>query len=120
MGILDDYIANAWVPAVPDLRALRKALTPHKTKFDDIYKPIRHQIAHIIHKDEAAIAALYSRTLKADIDAILSFLFNLVHAIQEMAHNGRRPDLSGDNYGYAHRADEITNEAEEMLRSLPE
>src|SRR5258708_31314441 len=30
MGILDDYIANAWVPTVPDLRALKKALTPHK------------------------------------------------------------------------------------------
>jgi len=78
---LDDYVADAWEPTTQDLRALKKALPPHKAKFDQIYKPIRNQIAHIIHKDEAGIAALYSRTLKADIDEILRFLHCLIKSI---------------------------------------
>lgn len=117
-GVLDEYIARAWEPSVQDLRALKKALAPHKGKFDAIYRPIRHQIAHIIYKDDASIAALYSRTLKADIDEILCFLFTLVQAIQEVAHNARRPELAGDHYGYAHRVEEITKETEALLRSL--
>ena len=53
---LDDYVENAWEPSVQDLKELKKALAPHKAKFDDIYKPIRNQIAHIISKDEQAIS----------------------------------------------------------------
>ena len=102
-----------------DLRALKKALAPHKRKFDDIYKPIRDQIAHIIFKDEQSIESLYSRTLKRDIDEILCFLHSLVHAIREVAYNASQPKLSGDNYGYAARVAEITKQTEELLRELP-
>jgi hypothetical protein len=116
---LDEYIQNAWEPSVQDLRALKKALSPHKVKFDDIYKPIRNQIAHIIFKDDQSIASLYSRALKADIDEILCFLHSLVRAIREMANNAAKPELSGDNYGFAARVAEITNETQELLRELP-
>ena len=98
---LDECVQNAWEPTARDLRGLKKALAPHKTKFDDIYKPIRDQIAHIIHKDEQAVAALYAKTLKTDIDDILSFLHSLVESIWEMAYNGTQPNLVGDNYGFA-------------------
>jgi hypothetical protein len=116
---LDEYVQNAWEPTVQDLRALRKALAPHKTKFDDIYKPIRNQIAHIIFKDEQSIASLYSRALKTDIDEILCFLHSLVRAIQEMAYNATPPNLNGDHCGYAARVAEIKKETEELLRELP-
>ncbi|MGI8990572.1 MAG: hypothetical protein ACR2I2_13465 [Bryobacteraceae bacterium] len=96
---LDEYVQNAWEPTVQDLRALKKALAPHKTKFDDIYKPVRNQIAHIIFKDKQSISSLYGRTLRTDIDEILRFLHSLVRAIWEMAHNAAQPDLRGDNYG---------------------
>lgn len=79
------------------MRALKKALAPHKAKFDDIYRPIRHQIAHIIFKDEQSISALYSRTLKTDIDEILCFLHNLIRAIWELAFNALPSDLNGDS-----------------------
>lgn len=116
---LDDYVQNAWEPSVQDLRGLKKALGPHKTKFDDIYKPIRNQIAHIIFKDEQSIASLYSRTLKVEIDEILCFLHSLTRAIWEMAYNAAEPNLSGDNYGYSARVAEITKEIEELLSELP-
>ena len=116
---LDEYVQKAWEPTVRDLRALKKVLAPHKTKFDDIYKPIRNQIAHIIFKDEPSVESLYSRTLKTDIDEILCFLHNLVHAIWEMAYNASEPKLAGDNYGYAARVAEITKETDELVRELP-
>jgi hypothetical protein len=116
---LDDYVANAWEPTTDDLRLLKRALAPHKNKFDAIYKPIRHQIAHIIHKDQAVVEALYSRTLKTDIDGILRFLHCLVKSIWYMAYNAERPNLNGDHYGYAERVAQITADTERMLRSLP-
>jgi hypothetical protein len=39
---LDEFVATAWEPTTQDLRALKKALAPHKAKFDHIYKPIRN------------------------------------------------------------------------------
>ncbi|MGJ5814471.1 hypothetical protein [Paludibaculum fermentans] len=116
---LDEYVENAWEPTVRDLRALRKALGPHKTKFEEIYKPIRNQIAHIIFKDDQSIEALYRKTLKADIDEILCFLHNVLRAIWFLAYNAEPPNLHGDNYGYFGRVRAITGDTEEMLRTLP-
>jgi len=116
---LDEYVAAAWEPTTKNLRALKKALAPHKAKFDQIYKPIRNQIAHIILKDDASVAALYSRTLKADIDEILRFLHCLITSIWYLAYNAERPNLNGDHYAYAQRVAEIAAETEAMLRSIP-
>lgn len=116
---LDEYVQNAWEPTVQELRTLKKALAPQKTKFDEIYKPIRNQIAHIVLKDERSIESLYSKTVKKDVDDILRFLHSLVNAIWEMAYNALEPRLDGDNYGYADRVAEITKETEELLRELP-
>jgi len=116
---LDEYVANAWEPTTQDLRALKKAVAPHKAKFDQIYRPIRNQIAHIILKDDAVVTALYSRTLKADIDEILRFLHSLIKSIWYMAFNAQPPNLNGDNYGYAESVAGITRETESVLRRLP-
>lgn len=115
----DEYVAAAWEPTTEELRLLKKALAPHKTKFDAIYRPIRNQIAHIILKDQLSVADLYSRTLKTDIDDILRFLHSLVKSIWYMAFNAERPNLNGDHYGYAERVAQITRDTERMLRSIP-
>jgi hypothetical protein len=94
---LNEYVQAAWEPNTQDLRALKKALAPHKAKFD----------------------ALYSKTLKTDIDELLRFLHSLVHAIQDLAWNGRKPDLTGNDYGYAGRVREISSQAEAILHALP-
>ena len=116
---LDDYVRNAWEPTVQDLRMMKRALVPHKTKFDAIYRPIRNQIAHIILKDQVLIAALYSRTQKTDIDELLCFLHSLIGAIWHLAFNATPPDLTGDNYGYATRIAEIATDIETLLGQLP-
>ena len=115
---LDEYVQQAWEPSTRDLRALKKALAPHKTKFDSIYRPIRHQIAHIIYKDQQTIADLYSKTLKTDIDEILCFLHSLIQAIWELAFNATPPETDCDKHGYARRVDEIGKDTEQLLRSL--
>jgi hypothetical protein len=115
---LDEYVAGAWEATTQDLRVLKKALAPHKTKFDEIYKPIRNQVAHIILKDDARVADLYSRTLKTDIDEILCFLHSLIKSIWCMAFNAEAPNLNGDHYGYAERVRQITRDTENMLRRV--
>ena len=116
---LNEYVAGAWQPTTQDLRALKRALAPHKTKFDEIYKPIRNQVAHIILKDDARVADLYSRALKTDIDEILRFLHSLIKSIWYMAFNAVPPNLNGDHYGYPERVTQITKDTENMLRRLP-
>jgi hypothetical protein len=119
MLFLDDYVSKAWEPAADDLRLMKRALAPHKRKFDAIYKPIRNQhVAHIALKDASLIADLYNKTQKTDIDEILLFLHSLIAAISDLAHNAARPNLTGDNYGYARRVAEITAETEKLLRQL--
>ncbi|HMD48403.1 MAG TPA: hypothetical protein VKG79_04870, partial [Bryobacteraceae bacterium] len=118
-GLLDECIQRAWEPTAQDLRLLKKLLAPHTAKFDAIYRPIRNQIAHIILKDESLILGLYNRTQKDDIDELLCCLHTLVHAIREMWINGRHPELSGDNYGYARRVAEIDHATERLLREIP-
>ena len=100
------------------MRPLKKALAPHKAKFDAIYKPIRHQIAHLIYTDQALVDDLYSRTLKTDIDDILRFLHSLIKSIWHFAFNAERPNLNGDHYGYAERRSQITSDTERKLRSF--
>lgn len=115
---LEEFILNAWEPTIADFREMKKALKPHKMKFDDLYRPIRHHIAHITHKEDQAIAALYARTLKTDIDEILCFLHNLMMAIQDLAWNATRPNLTDDNHGYARRVMEIRDGTTALLHSL--
>jgi hypothetical protein len=88
MKMLDRYVEKAWVPTIDDLRQLRKALAPYRSKFDEIYKPIRNQIAHIILKEQALIEDLYARTQKTEIDEILRFLHSLVWATTNLTYHG--------------------------------
>src|ERR1700691_1771524 len=117
--ILDEEDQDPWEPTAQDLRALKKELRPYKGKFDEIYRPIRNQIAHIILKDDEQIADLYSKTQKTEIDAILCFLHGLVKAIRYMAYNGQPRDVKRDNYGYADKVARISKDTESMLRGLP-
>jgi AbiU2 len=119
LAFLDRYVADAWEPTAADLREFKKQLRPHKARFDEIYRPVRDQIAHIIHKDKSLIGDLYSRTQKAHIDEILRFLHLGIKALWEIAHNGERPDFNGSDYGYGEKVARIKRETEEMLHRLP-
>jgi hypothetical protein len=119
-GQLEEYVRDVAEPTREELRRLKKALAPHKAKFDEICKPLRDQIfAHTIAKDEVLIADLFSKALKSDIDQILCFLHSLIEAIKYLALNAMPPELGGDHYGYAARVKEITNRTERLLKQLP-
>jgi len=92
---LDESIQGAWEPTATDLVFLKTELEPYCDKFHAIYAPIRHSYyAHRGKEDEGAIAALFSKTQLGEVNEILRFLYTLVVAIQELANNGTRPDLT--------------------------
>jgi hypothetical protein len=116
---LVDYVATAWEPTVADLEPLRIALTPHCEKFRAIYRPIRHKyFAHKGIESDAAIWALFGKTLIGDVAEILRFLHTLLWAINEMAWNARRPDLS-DPCDYEGYVNGLNTKTEKFVRQLP-
>src|ERR1039458_4617777 len=109
---------NTWEPTGANLRTLKTDLRPHTKKLEEIYSPIRDQVAHIILKDDTAIADLYTKTQKSDLDEILQFLHGLVKAIRDRKSGGQPHDIKADNYGFRAKANRIMKETEDMLRSL--
>jgi hypothetical protein len=102
---LVESIQNAWEPTTADLIPLNDALAPHREKFKIIYSPIRHRYyAHRSKDDEAAISALFGKTQIDEVNEILRFLHTLIWAIQELASNGTRPNLTNfvDYENYVH------------------
>jgi len=117
---LIDYVRDAWEPTEADLRPLKDALTPHCDKFRAIYRPIRHKaFAHRSSDDEAAIAALFGRTLIGDVSEILRFLHTVLGAIREMAWNARRPDLT-DFRDYETYVRDANAKTEQFIRPCPD
>jgi hypothetical protein len=115
---LVEYVAGAWEPTFTDLELLRTALTPHVDKFRSIYRPIRHKFyAHRSTEGDAAISALFDRTLIGDVNEILRFLYTLLWAINEMAWNARRPNLT-DFRSYKSYVDDLNQNTEAFIRSL--
>ncbi|HWR13405.1 MAG TPA: hypothetical protein VN577_01150 [Terriglobales bacterium] len=113
-----DYVSQAWEPRTADLEVLRDALVPHYNTFKSIYQPIRHKyFAHRGVDSQQAITALFSQTLFGDVARILGFLHTLLWAIQEMASNARRPDLTNltDFNKYVRSLDE---QIEQFVRRL--
>lgn len=116
---LVDYVSQAWEPTGTDLQPLKDGLDPHFAKFKSIYQPIRHRyFAHRGTDSQQAIEALFSQTLIADVNAILGFLHTLLWAIQEIAWNAARPDLTNfnDYNNFVRRLDE---EVERFIRRVP-
>ncbi|MFY9724135.1 MAG: hypothetical protein WAJ87_01500 [Bryobacteraceae bacterium] len=116
---LVDFVNQAWEPTTADLEPLRSALTPHYDKFKLIYRPIRHKyFAHRGTDSQQAIEALFSQTLKTDVEEILRFLHTLLGAIREMAWNARRPDLA-DLTDYNNYVRDLNSQIERFVMQLP-
>jgi hypothetical protein len=92
---LDDYIARAWIPSsATDLRRLKIALKPYATRFEQVYRPIRHAIfAHRLMTNAEAGATLFQNTSRDEITKILDFLHDLIDAILDLYLNGVKPEL---------------------------
>jgi hypothetical protein len=90
---LDSYMSDAWEPNLQELRALKKALAVQAKKFNEIYRPIRHQVyAHRMAIGENEFE-LFEKTNRTEIRSILTFLRELIDAIEDLYLNGRKPVL---------------------------
>lgn len=116
---LIEYVQNAWEPTGADLIPLKNQLAPSYDEFRAIYEPIRHRVyAHRSKDDEAAIYALFSRTVIGDVNSILRFLHTLIWAIQEMASNATPPNLA-DFSDYERYVNSVKARIEQFVRHLP-
>lgn len=113
------YLASSWEPTRSDLACLESALSPHVSKFEQIYQHIRH--AYFAHRGRAAeevVSGLFSQTRIGDVEEILRFLYTLIDSIQEMASNGTRLDL-GNTGAYERQVARASKDAEIFIRGLP-
>ena len=117
---LDEYLQNiTWEASTADLRTLKRAIAPHASTFEAVYRPIRTNVfAHQMLKDQALVSALFSKTLIKEMDDILRFLHDTIRALWELAYNGTRPALGVTDYGYHRRIEEIKNNTKSVLDQL--
>jgi hypothetical protein len=95
---LDDYLDRKWYPAAAsDLRHLKKSLAPYKKRFDEIYRPIRHTIAHRMMTDNQAGQQYFGSTNRQEVGDLIDFLSDLVGVLTQLYWNGCRPTLGDRN-----------------------
>jgi hypothetical protein len=116
---LAPYVAKAWEPTRKDLEPLRVELIPHIEKFKSTYAPIRNQsFAHRGKEAEEAIAELFKKTAKSEMADILRFAYTVIWAIQDIANNATRPDLT-QSIKYEGLVRVYEEKTEALIRSLP-
>ena len=116
---LKQFLADAWEPIGADIEPLRAALVPHSQRVAKIYKPLRHKVfAHKAVEDDAAISALFAKTLIGDVMDTLRFLHTLLWAISELAWNATKPDLTNFR-DYESYVKDQNAKTERFVRQLP-
>jgi hypothetical protein len=116
---LAGFMKDTWQPETADLRALRRALSPWRKKYEAFYQPIRHEVfAHKALPDSAGVNALFSKAIIQEIEEVLSALHDLTSAIFHLYQNGTKPELGGRDYGYARRVEEINSTARRALSNI--
>jgi AbiU2 len=109
---LDQYMDEVTEPAVIELRALKKSLSPFTKQIDAVYRPIRNQvIAHNITRDIEAVGVLFAKTNQFEIEQLLYFLRDLMQCLWQLYHNGIIPTLGKSSREYEDRIKVSTKKA---------
>jgi len=116
---LIDFIDGAWEPkAANELRYLKQSLAPHAAHFEDIYRPIRHNVyGHRLMTNAAAGNDLFPQTSRPQLAEITDFLHALTNSLEHLYNNGSKPDLA---YDFTIHNEKIRDEAKHVLRILAE
>lgn len=110
------YVQNAWEPGRTDIEALLRQLLPFRRTFEAVYGPLRDKI--YAHRDrDQAVYQLFARTEIEEVRGILRFVYTTVCALQQIALNGRRPELQ-DSTEYESLVANAKSETETFLRRL--
>jgi len=113
---LNKYMERTFQPEVSDFRELKRELSKHRRRFNEIYKDIRDYVfAHNIANSPGESENLFSRTLISDIEEMLAFLYDLIEVTWELFNNGKKPVLGRKDYDYK---DRITDDVRKSLNML--
>lgn len=106
---LADYLKDAFEPGVSDLRIIKRRLTPFRKIFDDAYRNIRRSVfAHTLVKDSDSVSELFGRTNISEIKQILYILKDMLEALWQLYHNGRKLEFGATPKAYEERIEKTT------------
>jgi hypothetical protein len=90
---LDKFAVQIWEPTVAELRAIRKTFNSCIKKFKIVYQIIRSKIyAHKILTANTDVSELLSKGNMNEIEDIIYHLWNITETLQDLWHNGCRPN----------------------------
>ncbi len=90
---LDQLIGRAWIPKDgADFRYLKKAVSFHLNRIEQIYRPIRN--SHYGHRPtHADIDAMFAKTNRKELSETLDALHELLSGLNELYDRGIKPEI---------------------------
>ena len=89
------YVSDAYEATAADFRSLRKEIAERRRAYEARYRDVRDKIfAHNEISDTSDANALLAKTNIEEMKGIFGFLHALNDAMWELLYNGRKPDLS--------------------------
>ena len=106
---LDDYLKDVFEPAMSDLRKFKSQLTPFRKLFDDAYRNIRRSVfAHTLVKEDESVSELFGKTNISEIKQMLYSLKDMLEALWQLLHNGRKLEFGNTSKDYEERIEKTT------------
>jgi AbiU2 len=106
---LNDYLKDVFEPGVSDLKIIKNQLTPYRKKFDDAYRDIRKSVfAHTLIKEKDSVSELFEKTNISEIKQILYTLKDMLEALWQLYHNGRKLEFGKTPKDYEKRIEKTT------------
>ncbi|WP_425523909.1 hypothetical protein [Desulfatitalea alkaliphila] len=92
-----------------DLKKFKSQLTPSRKLCDEAYRNIRSSVfAHILVKKDESVSGLYGKTNISDIKQILYSLKDILEALWQLLHNGRKLEFGNTSKDYEERIEKTT------------
>jgi len=90
---VDDIVADAWMPKDRvDFKYLKKAVSFHLTRIEQIYRPIRNN--HYGHRlTQRNIHAMFAKTNRKELSTTLDALHEVVSGLLCLHQNGVKPEI---------------------------
>lgn len=91
---LQQYVANAHVLDLSDIKRIRRAVARRRVVYDRAFMPVRHQyLAHRQAHGHASVQNLYNKGKVKEMWQLSCFLYQLQQSLWNLYNNGRKPEL---------------------------
>jgi hypothetical protein len=113
--VCEEFVRSAWEPTQDDLNHIATPLKGCKSRFEDVYQPIRSRVfAHGILKDPER-AQLISMAQIQEIIGMLTALQKVVKGLTQLYQDGTRPDYDAMRFDDREQAKNMTRKALDAL-----